>query len=74
MNNTLTSDSKLVLESMIDADSLRAVLDAIADICAEKADRLRCNWQDEKTAQAWSDCSQRLSRHAGAVCYSIVSK
>ena len=73
-NTYLTSDTKNVLESMIDETSLYAVLDAICDICHEKADHIRCNWQDEATARPWADCSQRLQRHIGAVCYQMVSK
>jgi hypothetical protein len=75
MNKTpITLGEKLSLESLIDSTSLREVLDAIADICAEKADHIRCNWQDEATARPWADCGQRLQRHIGAVCYQLVSK
>ncbi len=39
------------LEAMIDSNGLVAVLDALADICAEKAAHLRENWQDSGSDQ-----------------------
>lgn len=41
------------LERVIDAYDLPSVLEAIDQICIEKAQHIRENWQDESTARAW---------------------
>ena len=41
------------IESAIDQFGLDQVLWAIERICLAKADHLRSNWQDEKTAKLW---------------------
>jgi hypothetical protein len=60
MNKT-TTDRKGALESFIDATSLSHVLNTIAEICDEKADHLRTNWQAHAQAQTWESCANRLS-------------
>jgi hypothetical protein len=66
--------NKDILESIIDKTSLLHVLELISDICQEKADHIRCNWQDEKTAAPWAEAGRRLARYAGAACVQQVSK
>ncbi len=48
------------LESLIDANSVRYVLESLAEVCSLKADHIRENWQDERTAKAWDDQSVRI--------------
>jgi hypothetical protein len=52
------------LEALTDASSLRAVLYALSQMCAEKAEHIRHTWQDNVTAQPWSRIAQRLDRVA----------
>ena len=54
------------LEHMIDQTSVQDVLNYMADICHEKADHLRNNWQDPATAKVWS--------RAGRMLYSLAAK
>ena len=54
------------LENMIDTDGVRAVLEAIADICHEKADHVRQTWADEALAFTWDDAGDRIGRFCDA--------
>lgn len=46
------------LEALVDAHSVHAVLLDLAFICAEKADHIRSNWQDNVMARAWDKASK----------------
>ena len=57
------------LEAMIDATSVRVVLDAITSICHGKAQHIRDNWQDRATAAPWNQagnvvdaCASKLTK------------
>lgn len=63
----MTKDHQIDLERMVDAYGLEGVLYALADICVEKADHLRSNWQDERTAKYWDKRVVRVTRTADAV-------
>jgi hypothetical protein len=54
------SEAKDQLEAMIDQRSLKEVLDMLAEICHEKADHLRSNWQDEAAARDWERMGNRI--------------
>lgn len=41
------------IEQIIDANSFRAVLDMIEEICFAKEEHLRTNWQDKEQAKVW---------------------
>ena len=49
------------LEQLIDTTTLHAVLAALEDICGEKADHLRTNWQDQATARLWERTARRIA-------------
>jgi len=53
---------KRPLEDMIDTYGLEAVLDALGEICDEKAEHIRSNWQDSVTARPWNLIAARLWR------------
>jgi len=53
-------DAKDRLEAMLDQSSLKEVLDMLAEICHEKADHLRSNWQDEAAAKDWERMGNRI--------------
>lgn len=42
------------LEELIDANSVKDVLDAVVRICEAKAEHLRENWQDQNMAKVWT--------------------
>lgn len=48
------------LEILINKTSLAEVLEAIGDICGEKANHIRENWQDEPMAKAWEKAGRVL--------------
>lgn len=49
----LTQEGKDTLESLLDGTNASYLISALAEICQEKADHLRTNWQDENAAKAW---------------------
>jgi hypothetical protein len=48
------------LERLIDASSLATVVHTLAEIAAEKAEHIRCNWQDRLTARQWDRAARVL--------------
>ena len=50
------------LEELVDQHGLDRVVEMLADICADKADHLRSNWQDDATARAWDTNGWLLRR------------
>ena len=55
-----------LLEAMIDAHGLQHILTGLECVCQEKAEHIRCNWQDNKTARVWDTAAKRI--------YSIAAK
>jgi hypothetical protein len=53
MSDTLAN----TLETLIDKHGLAAVLSAMSEVCAEKAEHIRSNWQDRATAKPWDEVS-----------------
>lgn len=53
-----------VLEAMIDARGLDHVLIGLELICSEKAEHIRTNWQDKKTARPWDKWANRFHKLA----------
>lgn len=54
------------LEPLVDASTVGDVLLALGRVCNEKAEHLRCNWQDNITAAAWDRLATRLDKIAGS--------
>ena len=52
------------LEKLIDASSLLDVLTGLELVCAEKAEHIRCNWQDKATARPWDRASRAFGKQA----------
>lgn len=52
------------LESMVDSSSVRDLLEEIADICFEKAQHIRENWQDRVTAKTWDSDGNAIMKLA----------
>jgi hypothetical protein len=52
------------LEGILDRHGLHGVLDMLASVCAEKAEHVRSNWQDEGTARMWDRRATKLSNFA----------
>lgn len=50
------------LEPLVDASDVEDVLLALARLCNEKAEHLRCNWQDQTTAKAWDKAANAIDR------------
>ena len=52
------------VERLIDKYGLSTILGSIAQICFEKAEHIRANWQDEPLARAWDRVGKALDRAA----------
>lgn len=50
------------LESLVDVTCLTDVVLALARMCNEKAEHLRSNWQDEKSARTWDKDAKQLDK------------
>jgi histidinol-phosphate/aromatic aminotransferase/cobyric acid decarboxylase-like protein len=55
------------LESVIDSNSVKEVLDAIAAICLEKSDHIESNWQDIYTAKVWLKAGRKIEALAAKI-------
>ena len=55
------------LEDLIDRTSLSELIDAISQICYEKAEHIRSNWQDDRTARSWSAVATKLGNLSGSL-------
>lgn len=64
MDRELTKQEIDALERLIDTTDMSAVLRAIAQICHEKAEHVRTNWQDDATANQWSRLGSKIERIA----------
>lgn len=50
------------LEELLDQSDLASLILALARVCNEKAEHLRCNWQDEITAKVWDRAARKLDK------------
>lgn len=50
------------LEPLVDTATAGDVLLALGLLCHEKAEHLRCSWQDEKTAKRWDTLARRTMK------------
>jgi hypothetical protein len=63
----LDQPAKDDLEQLIDRNGLDAVLDALRDICAEKAEHVLTNWQDKQAAKDWDQAAGVLDRASAKI-------
>jgi len=63
----LDQSTKDDLEQLIDRNGLDAVLDALRDICAEKAEHVLTNWQDKQAAKDWDQAASVLDRASAKI-------
>ena len=49
------------LEAIVDKIGIRATLELLSDVCAEKSDNVLVNWQDEGLAASWMRASKRIN-------------
>ena len=59
---TINGDEAGDLEALIDLHGLANVIATIMDICQEKAEHIRENWQDEPLAQRWEKVAEMLEK------------
>ncbi len=69
----LTQEGKDMLEALVDGSTLTEVLSALANICEEKCDHLRSNWQDANAAMAWQHASTKVWKAAESAQVARVS-
>lgn len=69
MNTALQTyrDDMAQLERIMDTYGLEGLLYAISDICADKAEHIRSNWQDNITARYWEHRHIRVTRAAALI-------
>jgi hypothetical protein len=53
------------LETLVDDSDLSSVITALGLVCGEKAEHLRCNWQDNIAARVWERAERKLVKLGG---------
>lgn len=73
-NRDLNQTERNALEALIDASNVEAVMQALSDICVDKASHLDEAWQDRETARLWNYAagvigvaSTKLTRHVNGI-------
>ncbi len=56
------------LENIVDRVGIEKLLIALSDVCAEKAEHVRTNWQDQKLATLWDRASKVVRVAANRPC------
>lgn len=59
---TTVYDIGVELEGIVDSLGLNRTLEALVEICGEKADHLRSNWQDGQAARRWEKAGDVIAR------------
>jgi hypothetical protein len=57
-------DALALIEEVVDRSSLEHLLELIADLCNDKAEHLRTNWQDVYAARCWERDAAKLLKLA----------
>jgi hypothetical protein len=70
-NRDLTQAERDTLEALVDSANLGAVLEALVEICGEKAEHIRANWQDRETARVWDTGAGRVARAAVEIPHAL---
>lgn len=60
MARTLNRDEERELETLVDRTSVAAVLEALGNICDEKANHLREAWNEPDAAKTWEKDGARI--------------
>jgi hypothetical protein len=55
------------VEKMIDAMGVDQLLHTIAQVCSDKADHIRDNWQDNALAHVWEKKAAQITNLANKV-------
>lgn len=50
------------LEDLVDANNLVDVINALSQVCHEKAQHIEENWQDKRLAKTWETAARKLDR------------
>ncbi len=61
------NEASCTLEGIIDREGLPRVLSLLAEICWEKANHLRANWQDDSAARQWAKAGHKVDACGVAV-------
>ena len=69
-----TNGDRLDLEKIIDRRGLQQTLNAIAEICGEKAEHIQSNWQDAPLASCWDRAGRALQLTAARAVFGKVSE
>lgn len=67
MIRDLTQQEQDAIEAIIDGTSLKAVLEVISAICAEKSDHIQASYNDPATARVWAGSGASVSGTARSV-------
>lgn len=61
------ADRCALLEALVDDGTLAGVLESLDSVCRAKAEHLRVNWQDSRSARTWDKAGVAVGRLSGRV-------
>jgi hypothetical protein len=64
-------DLERSLEELVDKHGLTMVIDVLVNVCDDKAEHLRSNWQDGAQAKSWDKCAKILDKASASLCREI---
>lgn len=67
----MDSTNRNILEAMIDSYGVEMTLSTLAQLCHEKAEHIRENWQDEILARDWERKGNKVQNVADSLYKSI---
>lgn len=56
----MTSYEQQLIEEIVDKYGLMALVDSVCQVCYDKAEHIRTNYQDEVLAKQWDDAGKSL--------------
>ena len=59
-----TNAARDTLEGLVDQHGVQRVVELLSEVCGEKSNHVRDNWQDEPLARRWYRMSALLDRTA----------
>lgn len=58
-----------ILEALIDAENVKAIMHHMVTVCEDKAQHVEENWQDRKLAGEWSKAAKRIAACANRLSF-----
>ena len=65
----MEDDRAYTMEQLVDSLGMVDFMEMLENICYEKAEHVRTNWQDKELAKCWEKNAKELSKVRVSNCY-----